>query len=182
MFRFNKRHAQTQNPIEQTFGIMKRRFSIIENRLDHSPQEACRIFLACSCLHNFAMERGDMFVDNGRVVNLNNDVCVDPPEYIERSYNSNFDVGKYVRQEYVCSHLLGKGILFTGNKFLSLQNFIFKSKSVICFLCNSSSHLARSSSICKSLVALSSDFKKTDSAFHICSRCCFVRHISADKY
>ena len=93
----------TRNPIETTFGYLKRRFSIIEKRLDRGPQEASRIVMTCACLHNFAMERGDMFVDNGRVVNLNNEFYTEPPskEEIPRDYELIRDAGEYIRKTLV---------------------------------------------------------------------------------
>ena len=87
---------------------MKRRFSIIEKRLDRNPREAARIFTTCACLHNFALERGDMFVDNNRVVNLNNDIFVDEPEDKERHYQRERDAGAYIRRELV-NYLLVHG-------------------------------------------------------------------------
>lgn len=76
---------------------MKRRFSIIEKRLDRNPQEACQIFITCACLHNIAMERGDMYVEKGKVVNLHNDVILEAdPQNIRDTMNM---VGEHIRAE-----------------------------------------------------------------------------------
>lgn len=58
------------------------------------------------------MERGDLYVENaGRVINLHNDVWVDPPEKVERSYENQYQVGKYVRREMVKAMIDGTGML-----------------------------------------------------------------------
>ena len=109
-----------RNPIETTFGYLKRRFSIIKKRIDHGPQEAARIVVTCACLHNFAMSRGDMLVDNGRVVDLNNDIFTDPPplEEVPRSYKIICEAGEFVRQCLIKEILLhGKNSSILINTF-----------------------------------------------------------------
>ena len=91
-----------RNPIEQTFGYMKRCFSIMEKRLDRSPKVAGQIFIACACLHNIAMQKGDVYFDNGKIVNLNNDVIVTPPERRITSEASNV-MGRHIRSQMMLS-------------------------------------------------------------------------------
>ena len=90
------------NPIEQTFGYMKRCFSIMEKRLDRSPKVAGQIFIVCTCLHNIAMQKGDVYFDNGKIVNLNNDVIVTPPERRTTSEASNV-MGRHIRSQMMLS-------------------------------------------------------------------------------
>ena len=46
--------------IEQTFGILKRRFSCLHTEIRLSPQRACTVVVACCVLHNIAIFRGDI--------------------------------------------------------------------------------------------------------------------------
>ena len=99
LFRFNNAQASTRNPIERTFGYIKKRFSCLERRLDRDPIKAAKLIQCIVCLHNFAMERGDLYFEEGKVINLNNDVCEDPePNCISSNENK---VGNIVRKEIV---------------------------------------------------------------------------------
>ena len=46
--------------IEQTFGILKRRFSCLHTEIRLSPQRACTVVVACCVFHNIAIFRGDI--------------------------------------------------------------------------------------------------------------------------
>ena len=81
---------------------MKRRFSILEKRLDRSPKVAGQIFIACACLHNITMQKGDMYFDNGKIVNLNNDVIITAPERRTTSEASNV-MGTHIRSQMMFS-------------------------------------------------------------------------------
>ena len=119
-----------RNPIETTFGYLKRRFAIIEKRIDRGPQEAARILVTCACLYNFAMSRGDMLVDNGRVVDLNNDIFTDPPppEEVPRSYKIIHEAGEFVRQCLIKEILVhGKNSSIVNNTFTYFQEILIVS-------------------------------------------------------
>lgn len=58
--KFNNAHAKTRVTIEQTFGILKRRFSCLHSGLRTSPEKACTIVLACAVLHNIGIDINDI--------------------------------------------------------------------------------------------------------------------------
>ena len=78
----------------------------------------------------FAMSRGDMLVDNGRVVDLNNDIFTDPPppEDVPRSYKIIHEAGEFVRQCLVKEILVhGKNISIVNNTFTYFQEILIVS-------------------------------------------------------
>lgn len=60
--------------MEHTIGYMKRRFGCIAKELEYSPQMAAKIIITCAALHNFATQRHDIWVEDGTIVNLHNDI------------------------------------------------------------------------------------------------------------
>lgn len=58
--RFNKSHGRTRVLIEQTFGILKRRFSCLHSGLRTYPNTACNITMACATLHDIGIDRNDI--------------------------------------------------------------------------------------------------------------------------
>ncbi|XP_061170533.1 putative nuclease HARBI1 [Saccostrea echinata] len=69
--RFNTAHCRTRVIIEQTFGILKKRFYALHCGLRTKPERACRIVTACTILHNIGIERRDILQD----ADVMNDVC-----------------------------------------------------------------------------------------------------------
>ncbi|XP_053390061.1 putative nuclease HARBI1 [Mercenaria mercenaria] len=57
--RYNEALTKTRVTIEQTFGVLKRRFPCLKYGLRVSPARACGTIVACVILHNFGMVRGD---------------------------------------------------------------------------------------------------------------------------
>ena len=65
--------------VEQTFGILKRRFSCLHGELRLEPARACQVVTACCVLHNIGIALGDIIpavdifpqVDENPVVPLN---------------------------------------------------------------------------------------------------------------
>nr|XP_027063233.1 uncharacterized protein LOC113689692 isoform X2 [Coffea arabica] len=54
---FNKRHASLRNIIERTFGVLKKRFSILKGPMQkYMMTTQNNIVLACCALHNFMRE------------------------------------------------------------------------------------------------------------------------------
>ncbi|XP_048759899.2 putative nuclease HARBI1 [Ostrea edulis] len=89
--KFNNCHAKTRVLIEQTFGILKKRFSCLSTGLRTTPDKACSITLACAVLHNIGIERNDI---------------LDVDELFVNQEDVSFDVGdqrdgKHVR-DYIC--------------------------------------------------------------------------------
>ncbi|XP_062605623.1 putative nuclease HARBI1 [Saccostrea cucullata] len=61
--RFNLAHCRTRVTIEQTFGILKKRFHSLHCGLRTKPERACRIVTVCAILHNIGIERRDILQD-----------------------------------------------------------------------------------------------------------------------
>nr|XP_034324835.1 putative nuclease HARBI1 [Crassostrea gigas] len=60
--RFNSSLCRTRVLIEQTFGIMKRKFQALHFGLRTSPDQAVSYITACCILHNIGIERGDTII------------------------------------------------------------------------------------------------------------------------
>ncbi|XP_021357845.1 putative nuclease HARBI1 [Mizuhopecten yessoensis] len=57
---FNNALCRTRVTIEQTYGILKRRFSCLHTGLRVSPNRAAQVIIACVVLHNIGIEQGDI--------------------------------------------------------------------------------------------------------------------------
>lgn len=58
---YNEAHAKSRSVIERTNGILKGRWRCLDTSggtLLYRPEKVCKIILACSVLHNIAMEHG----------------------------------------------------------------------------------------------------------------------------
>ncbi|XP_048730425.1 putative nuclease HARBI1 [Ostrea edulis] len=77
--RYNGAHCRTRVLIEQTFGILKRRFAGLHTELRLSPERACNAIVACCVLHNIGIVRGDILQFRG------NDCPQNPTDYAERN-------------------------------------------------------------------------------------------------
>ncbi|XP_060552468.1 uncharacterized protein LOC132713810 [Ruditapes philippinarum] len=67
--RFNESLCHTRVLIEQTFGILKRRFQILHYEMDVQPNQAVVNTVASAVLHNIGIIRGDI---------INNESSTDP--------------------------------------------------------------------------------------------------------
>ena len=47
--------------------------------MEFDPAKAIKIINTTACLYNFGRWKGDMYIDNAKVVNINNDVEDRPP-------------------------------------------------------------------------------------------------------
>ncbi|KAJ1174531.1 hypothetical protein NDU88_006352 [Pleurodeles waltl] len=57
--RYNEAHGRTRRVIERTFGLLKARFRCLhmtDGSLFYSPKKVCEIIIACSMLHNLALQ------------------------------------------------------------------------------------------------------------------------------
>ncbi|XP_062596160.1 putative nuclease HARBI1 [Saccostrea cucullata] len=58
--RYNSAHCRTRVLIEQTYGILKRRFPCLSVCLRTKPERACQYVVACVVLHNIGILRQDI--------------------------------------------------------------------------------------------------------------------------
>lgn len=91
--KYNSALCRTRVIIEQTFGILKRRFQCLHNELRTSPEQAIQYVLACVVLHNIGIERGDIIDINNLQINVEND----------DNFNPDVDVhgGEHMRRHIV---------------------------------------------------------------------------------
>ena len=70
-FNYSNSHAKSRVITEQTFGILKKRFSCLHSGLRTTPEKACDITLACATLHNIGIHRSDILnIDDDYVNDL----------------------------------------------------------------------------------------------------------------
>ncbi|XP_071119318.1 putative nuclease HARBI1 [Haliotis cracherodii] len=74
--RYNRSHCRTRVLVEQSFGILKRRFSCLHSGLRTTPQNACKIITACVILHNIGIDRKDIINVDHDDIDTNNNVIV----------------------------------------------------------------------------------------------------------
>ncbi|XP_052790083.1 putative nuclease HARBI1 [Mya arenaria] len=59
--RFNTALCRTRVLIEQTFGMLKRRFAVLKYGIRTTPDRAAVYVASCAMLHNFGFEHGDVY-------------------------------------------------------------------------------------------------------------------------
>ena len=59
---YNNSLCQSRVKIEQTFGVLKRRFACL-NMLRVQPRKGCQIVVVCAMLHNIGIENADIMAD-----------------------------------------------------------------------------------------------------------------------
>ncbi|XP_052805702.1 putative nuclease HARBI1 [Mya arenaria] len=59
--RFNTALCRTRVLIEQTFGMLKRRFAVLKYGIRTTPDRAAVYVASCAMLHNFVFEHGDVY-------------------------------------------------------------------------------------------------------------------------
>jgi DDE superfamily endonuclease len=57
---FNHKHAQLRNIVEKTFGVVKKRFKILQFMRPYDYKRQCKIIIACCILHNFIRKHTEM--------------------------------------------------------------------------------------------------------------------------
>ena len=55
--RFNRAHTKTRTIIEQSFGVLKRRFHALHVEIRQNPGRVSRIIMACCVLNNLALSK-----------------------------------------------------------------------------------------------------------------------------
>ena len=94
--RYNTSLCRTRVLIEQTFGIIKRRFSCIQSGLRTNPHRACKIIVTCFVLHNIGIDRRDI-IDSDTDDNL----ADMPPSFDRANHLPNTQEGKAMRNYIV---------------------------------------------------------------------------------
>ena len=87
--------------VENTIGMLKNRFPILAGRMRHTPQIAVKIIIAAACLHNFAISRGDMWLEKGAVNNIDPHDPADDYVYTTAQELENLATGRRVRDDIV---------------------------------------------------------------------------------
>jgi hypothetical protein len=109
---FSSNIESVRKDVECTFGIIKKRWRILNNGLYYRDIGTCeKIFVTCCCLHNFLldlMERADVRVGRGRplegdVIWLDVDEAAETPDIDFNSRHLAFKFG--TRQELLSKHL-----------------------------------------------------------------------------
>jgi hypothetical protein len=54
---FNLRHASLRNVVERIFGVLKRKYQILQSPSEYSMETQTRIILACIALHNWVRQK-----------------------------------------------------------------------------------------------------------------------------
>ena len=69
-------HCKTRVLVEQTFGVIKRRFPCLSYGLRMKPERCIEVIAACGILHNIGLLRNDTFSRNG------DELEVPPPDNV----------------------------------------------------------------------------------------------------
>ncbi|KAG9218342.1 hypothetical protein CCMSSC00406_0007287 [Pleurotus cornucopiae] len=69
---FNLRHAQARNVVERIFGVVKRRFRLINTAPEYSLKKQAKMVLALCVLHNFIRVHDPQDLDGATLEDLNN--------------------------------------------------------------------------------------------------------------
>lgn len=62
--RYNLAHTRTRTAIERLFGRWKRRFPCLRMELRFTPEKCAIVIVACSVLHNFAIDQNEVPFDD----------------------------------------------------------------------------------------------------------------------
>ena len=87
--------------IENTFGMWKARFAVIQGVLRHEPSMCAKIITATACLHNFAVSDGDIWVDRGNVRGMDDHDPLDNYHYWSQQDWERELSGKKVRRDLI---------------------------------------------------------------------------------
>lgn len=75
--RYNQSLCRTRVLIEQTFGVLKRRFQCLHHEIATEPNQAITYIVACAVLHNLGIQRGDVKPNpDGNVAPINDDLVL----------------------------------------------------------------------------------------------------------
>ena len=92
---YNESHCKTRVTIENTFGYWKRRFQCVLRASDYQPDFLGKIIVATACLHNLAMSKGDIWIDDGRVCDLPETIELRHDPLDDCIYDNYIDLGGF---------------------------------------------------------------------------------------
>lgn len=94
---YNSSLTRTRVIIEQTFGILKRRFHSLHGELRYTPEKACTIITACAVLHNIA-------INNRLPANFENEDYINDENDRNNAYQGHDQNGFLRRDQIVAAH------------------------------------------------------------------------------
>ena len=77
---FNNAHTRTRVPIEQAFGMWKRRFHLLHSEIRMKPEKVCMVIGACAVLHNIAILRKEPLDGDAEADDQPDPICYCGPE------------------------------------------------------------------------------------------------------
>ena len=83
---FNYRHSMLRNVIEQTFGVLKRRFAILRGAIPHYMMTTqINVVIACCAVHNFIRDQqpNDYYFANPDIGDLDTNGAIPPYSEIQ---------------------------------------------------------------------------------------------------
>ncbi|XP_048259000.1 putative nuclease HARBI1 [Haliotis rufescens] len=94
--RYNYSLCRTRVLIEQTFGILKRRFPCLSLGLRTNPTRACKYVVSCAILHNIRILKQDI------VINHMDELTVQGPDQQQQQFlrNDGFGIRDHIAQSY----------------------------------------------------------------------------------
>ena len=93
--RFNAALCRARVLIEQSFGILKRRFPCLQVGLRMSPERAAYVTMACVVLHNIAMERHEPLDETEEV-----DIADDASNASIPEHNDGYGIRQHICQNF----------------------------------------------------------------------------------
>ena len=94
---FNKAHKKTRSSVERSFGLLKRRFPIIQGVMRTDPERACQYFGAGAILHNIAVNlRDPHFEQDGNELDDGYEIA----EYVGLQSHRGVVVRDYIANTY----------------------------------------------------------------------------------
>ena len=94
-------HIKARTTVENSFGSWKARFAILLGKMQHAPTKSGQIIIATACLHNFAVSKGDIWVNKKKVKCVDDHDPRDNYHYGREHGNPVLIGGKAKRQEIV---------------------------------------------------------------------------------
>ena len=92
---YNNALCHTRVLIEQSFGVLKRRFQVLQGTIRTTPETAVNTIVACVVLHNIGIEQGDI---------IDFDFVIDQYEAPPRNYLNNGEDGNIMRRHVAMTY------------------------------------------------------------------------------
>ncbi len=94
--KFNFALCRTRVLVEQTFGILKRRFPCLSVGLRTNPSRACKYIVACVILHNIGILQSDIVISDVEELTLQGPDNQD----VDFHVNDGFGIRDVIAQTY----------------------------------------------------------------------------------